>query len=55
MTTTETTPDESTAEDKIESHRDALEDVADSDLPLADTAAELLAIVDGDDGGDGDA
>lgn len=44
---------ESTTEAKIEAKRDALEAVADSDLPLADTAAELLAIVDGD-GGDGD-
>jgi hypothetical protein len=52
MTTTDTTPDESTAEAKIEAKRNALEAVADSDLPLADTAAELLAIADGDDGGD---
>jgi len=54
MTTTDTAPDESTTEAKIEAKRDALEAVADSDLPLSDTAAELLAIVDGDDRGDGD-
>jgi hypothetical protein len=53
MTTTDTKPDESTTEAKIESHRDALEAVANSDLPLADTAADLLEIADGDDGGDG--
>ena len=53
--TTKTFTDESTAENKIEAKRDALEAVADSDLPLSDTAAELLAIADGDDGGDGDA
>ena len=44
--------EESTAEAKIEAKRNALEDVADSDLPLADTAAELLAIANGDGGGD---
>ena len=54
MTPTNPT-DESTTEAKIEAKRDALEAVADSDLPLSDTAAELLAIADGDDGGDGDA
>jgi len=54
MTTTNPT-NESTAEAKIETHRDTLEDVADTDLPFSDTAAELLAIADGGDGGDGDA
>lgn len=53
MTTTNHTPDESTAEAKIEAKRDALEVVANSDLSLSDTAVELLAIVDGDDRGDG--
>jgi len=48
------TPEESTAEAKIEANRDALEDVADSDLPAAWVADELLAIVGGNGRGDGD-
>ena len=49
MTTTDPTPEESSAEAKIEDNRDALEDIADSDLPVAWVADELLAIA--DDGG----
>jgi hypothetical protein len=36
----------SNATEKIEQHRDALEELADSDLPCADMAANLLEVSD---------
>jgi len=44
-------PDETV--ERIESNRDDLQQIAESDLPVDWVADALLAIADGDDGGDG--